>query len=80
MLLYRQRFQYGNASTEEFEQAMEDASGQNLDWFFDEWVIDKGLPTYNWARRLLRHSRAADGARNEARGRSGESQARVSFA
>ena len=49
MQLYGERFAYGTASTADFEKAMEDASGQALDWYFDEWVYDKGLPTYNWA-------------------------------
>ena len=48
MQLYGSRFAYGTASTADFEQAMEDASGQVLDWYFNEWVYDKGLPTYNW--------------------------------
>jgi aminopeptidase N len=48
MQLYGSRFQYGNASTDDFRQAMEDASGQPLDWFINEWVYDKGLPTYVW--------------------------------
>jgi hypothetical protein len=48
MQLYGQRFKYGTASTANFEQAMEDASGQTLDWYFNEWVYDKGLPTYQW--------------------------------
>jgi hypothetical protein len=48
MQLYGQRFKYGTASTADFEQAMEDASGQPLAWFFGEWVYDKGLPTYRW--------------------------------
>ena len=48
MQLYGQRFKYGNASTADFEVAMEDASGQTLDWYVQEWVYDKGLPTYNW--------------------------------
>jgi hypothetical protein len=48
MQLYGQRFAYGTASSADFEQAMEDASGQALDWYFNEWVYDKGLPAYNW--------------------------------
>jgi len=48
MQLYGQRFKYGNASTADFEKAMEDASGQTLDWYFNPWVYDKGLPTYQW--------------------------------
>jgi aminopeptidase N len=49
MQLYGQRFKYGTASTADFQVAMEDASGQPLDWFFSEWVYDKGLPTYRWS-------------------------------
>jgi len=30
------------------QHAMEDASGQPLDWFFDEWVFAAGIPTYTW--------------------------------
>jgi aminopeptidase N len=52
MQLYGSRFQYGNASTDDFRQAMEDASGQPLDWFINEWVYDKGLPTYVWGFQL----------------------------
>src|SRR5262245_50193111 len=48
MQLYGQRFAYGTASTADFERAMEDAAGQPLDWYFNEWVYDKGLPAYNW--------------------------------
>jgi len=49
MQLYGQRFHYGTATSRDFQHAMEDASGQPLDWYFDEWVFDKGLPTYNWS-------------------------------
>jgi len=28
---------------------MEDASGQPLAWFFDEWIFAAGIPTYNWS-------------------------------
>ena len=47
--LYGQRFAYGNATTHEFREAMEDASGMALDWFFDEWVFAAGIPTYEWS-------------------------------
>ena len=43
------RFAYGNATTREFQKAMEDASGQSLGWFFDEWIFAAGMPTYQWA-------------------------------
>ncbi|MEO6461564.1 MAG: M1 family metallopeptidase, partial [Candidatus Eisenbacteria bacterium] len=46
--LYGQRYAYGTATTRDFQGAMEDASGQPLAWFFDEWVFAAGIPTYQW--------------------------------
>ena len=46
--LYGTRFAYGNATTRDFQEAMEDAWGQPLDWFFDPWVFEAGIPTYAW--------------------------------
>jgi len=48
MQLYGQTYKYGTATTRDFQHAMENASGQPLDWYFNEWVFDKGLPTYDW--------------------------------
>ncbi len=47
--LYGQRFAYGNATTRELQLAMEDASGEALAWFFDQWIFAAGIPTYSWA-------------------------------
>jgi aminopeptidase N len=47
--LYGNRFAYGNATTRDFQKAMEDAWGQPLDWFFDQWIFAAGVPTYQWA-------------------------------
>lgn len=50
---YYKRFRDANASTAEFRQVMERASGQKLDWFFDQWLNRPGSPaltgtwTYN---------------------------------
>jgi len=46
--LYGTRNAYGNGTTRDVQHAMEDASGQPLDWFFDEWVFAAGIPTYTW--------------------------------
>jgi aminopeptidase N len=46
---YSAAYAYSNASTEEFIITMENASGMNLDWFFDEWVYNQGYPVYNYA-------------------------------
>ena len=41
---YLKKYQYGNAETREFKLALEDATGQNLDWFFDQWLYGAGYP------------------------------------
>ncbi|HZV12001.1 MAG TPA: M1 family metallopeptidase, partial [Candidatus Kapabacteria bacterium] len=41
---YGQQNQYSNVTTQKFEQAMEFVSGEDLKWFFDEWVYKAGWP------------------------------------
>lgn len=40
------RFRYGNVVTEDFQTICESVSGQDLDWFFDQWVYREGRPEY----------------------------------
>ncbi len=35
---------YGTATTDDFRQAALDATGENLDWFWDEWMYQAGYP------------------------------------
>ena len=44
--LYLERHAFANATTEGFRQAVMDATGQNLDWFFEEWYYDAGYPHF----------------------------------
>ncbi len=41
-----------NVVTADLQRAIEDATGRNLDWFFDQWVFGAGHPTltgsYGW--------------------------------
>ena len=41
---YLNRHTYGNAVTKDFQQACEDVSGLDLEWFFNQWVRRKGWP------------------------------------
>jgi aminopeptidase N len=52
---YGDSFKYGTASTADFQRINEQFSGQNLDWFFNEWVYDRGYPKYNitWDKQPL---------------------------
>lgn len=39
-------FKYKNAVTEDFQASLEQSSGQDLDWFFDNWVKQPNHPKY----------------------------------
>ena len=47
---YRAAFSGGSATTEGFKSAMETAWGDDLDWFFDQWVYGANRPRiqYDW--------------------------------
>jgi aminopeptidase N len=71
---YLTRNAYDNAVTDDLRQAVLDATGENLDWFFDEWIYQAGYPefTVTWAydsaaRRLTLVARQtqADSARTD---------------
>lgn len=41
---YYRRYRDGNASTDDFRQVMEQTSGVQLSWFFDQWLKRPGMP------------------------------------
>lgn len=41
-------FQYGHATTEDFQSVCEDVSGADLDYFFEQWVYDERYPVYSY--------------------------------
>jgi aminopeptidase N len=42
--LYLNRHKFGSVETADLQSAMEEASSQKLDWFFNEWVYSEGFP------------------------------------
>ena len=48
---YREIFEYSTATTADFQQVMETESGEDLDWFFTEWVYDIRWPVYEYSWR-----------------------------
>jgi aminopeptidase N len=42
--VYLNRHKFDNVETTDLQKAMEEASGQNLSWFFDQWVYGVGIP------------------------------------
>ncbi len=50
---YRSLYEYGAATTNDFQNVAEAEYGADLDWFFDTWVYDIGAAAYQYARRSL---------------------------
>jgi aminopeptidase N len=47
---YYERFKYKNAETADLQAVFEEVSGQNLQWFFDQWVYEgTGRPKYEYS-------------------------------
>jgi aminopeptidase N len=44
MRLYLTRHAFGNVTTDDLRQAFLDATGENLAWFFDQWMYQAGYP------------------------------------
>jgi aminopeptidase N len=47
MRAYGDSFKYRNANTQDYRRIMEQFTGLELGWFFDEWVYDLGYPNYD---------------------------------
>ncbi len=45
--LYVREHAYGSATTEDLKIAVEEATGYNLGWFFDEWLYRAGYPEFS---------------------------------
>jgi len=44
--VYLRRHALGNATTDDLRQAVLEATGENLDWFWDEWMYQAGHPQF----------------------------------
>lgn len=54
---YYARFLNGNATSEDFREAMQQAAGVDLGWFFEQWLYTPGQPrlagTWSWSDGTL---------------------------
>ncbi len=67
---YYVRYQNLNATTADFERVMEEASGQKLGWFFDQWLNRSGSPmlkgSWSWdaaAKKVMLEMEGSPGYR-----------------
>ena len=54
---YAKDFAYANAATEDFRKVCESVSGNDLRWFFDQWIYEAGYPVYQFGWGYTGHSR-----------------------
>ncbi len=52
------RYAYGNALIPDFIQVAEEASGQDLVWFFDQWIYKAGYPDFDIAWNYQKNAQA----------------------
>jgi len=45
---YNSQYKWKAATTDDFKNLYEAVSGQDLDWFFDEWIHGTYRPNYQW--------------------------------
>ena len=46
---YDSEYKYAAATTEDFKNVFETATGEELDWFFDEWIYGTYYPRYEYS-------------------------------
>jgi aminopeptidase N len=51
--LYLDRHAFDGVMTVDLEKAMLDATGMNMDWFFDQWIYRGGEPHYKVSRQSV---------------------------
>ncbi len=45
--LFLHRYEFKSADTRDLMEAFKDATGRNVDWFFDQWVFRPGHPVFD---------------------------------
>ena len=48
---YVAEYAFRSAETNQFRLVMEEVTGRNLDWFFDQWIYGAGYPRFEIAQR-----------------------------
>lgn len=54
---YLHQFAFQCAESDDFQNIVEQVSGQDLDWFFDQWLYRSGHPEFNVSYRWLPDAR-----------------------
>jgi aminopeptidase N len=55
---FLQIYKYQAASTPDFRKVAEKHFGQSLEWFFDQWIEDGGIPVLKWGHDIVQEGGA----------------------
>jgi aminopeptidase N len=57
---YLKKHEFQNVVSNDFKIAIEEATGQNLDWFFDDWVYNGGHPIFEVTYTFIAREKLID--------------------
>lgn len=57
---YLNKHQFQNVESQDLKIAIEEASGRNLDWFFEQWITGAGHPQFRISYKYLADQKAVD--------------------
>jgi aminopeptidase N len=57
---YLEKHEFQNVESNDLKEAIEESSGQNLDWVFDDWVYGGGHPVFEVCYTYLPNSKLID--------------------
>ncbi len=57
---YLHKHQFANVISEDLKIAIEEAAGENLHWFFDDWIANGGHPNFEVRYRYLAEKKLID--------------------
>jgi len=58
---YYELYKYKTAMTKDFQSVMENIKGENLDWFFGQWLYNPGFPIISYKEKW-NYSEGSDGS------------------
>ena len=58
---YYELYKYKTAMTKDFQSVMENIKGENLDWFFKQWLYNPGFPIISYKEKW-NYSEGSDGS------------------
>jgi len=50
---YRNQYEFSAATSTDLQQTLEDYTGNDWDWFFNEWIYMAGYPEYEWGWNMI---------------------------